>query len=312
MNPNVTKNYLFLKTLDDLDFIPLDSIAEHVLYNSIKQSLEQVGIAYSKAVIDHMCRMNGLSEREILTNCDLFEDSIYRLFGHGAISLINKVKVTALRTAILANKSDLTVPQILDPSLTLNDILREIRRIEALDFVNKMASYNQIAFLYSTEDSLSTVLAEYFGPKDVPKALLSENVGKYDQFNLSASISYRDLFRTSSDKLKGDAVTQLHDWLSQVRVTSTKSQSFTPTRFAEDDATWWIRNGHTRTFISIEQSARKEAPARTSILCAFNVSKLSVKELGTMKSVIQYYDYVIIEEPTFVVYKLTRPAFRHE
>ena len=277
MNPIVNNNYLFLKTLDDLDFIPLDSITELVLYNSIKQSLEQVGIAYSKAVIDHMCKMNGLSEREILTNCDLFEDSIYRLFGHGAISLINKVKVTALRTAILANKSDLTVSQILDPSLTLNDILREIRRVEALDLVNKMASYNQIAFLYSTEDSLSKILAEYFGPKDAPKALLSENGGKYDHFNLSGSISYRELFGTSLDKLNGDAVTRLQDWLSQVRVTSTESQSFTPTRFAEDDATWWIRNGHARTFISIEQSARSETPARTSILCAFNVLKLSVK-----------------------------------
>ena len=85
IDPIVNNNYLFLKTLDDLDFIPLDSITELVLYNSIKQSLEQVGIAYSKAVIDHMCKMNGLSEREILTNCDLFEDSIYRLFGHGAI-----------------------------------------------------------------------------------------------------------------------------------------------------------------------------------------------------------------------------------
>ena len=136
-----------------------------------------------------------------------------------------------------------------------------------------MASYNQIAFLYSTEDSLSKILAEYSRPKDAPKALLSENGGKYDHFNLSGSISYRELFGTSLDKLNGDAVTRLQDWLSQVRVTSAESQSFTPTRFAEDDATWWIRNGHARTFISIEQSARSETPARTSILCAFNVLK---------------------------------------
>ena len=267
MTPNVGNNYLFLKTLDDLDFIPIDSITELVLYNSIKQSLEQVGIAYSKAVIDHICKMNGLSEREILTNCDLFEDSIYRLFGHGAISLINKVKVSALRTAILANKSDLTVSQILDPSLTLNDILREIRRVEALDFVNKMASYNQIAFLYSTEDSLSKILAEYFGSKDAPRALLSENVGKYDHFNLSESISYRELFGTSSDKLKADAVTRLQDWLSQVRVTSTESQSFIPTRFAEDDATWWIRNGHARTFISIGVGTQRNASQDLHFMC---------------------------------------------
>ena len=83
--------------LDDLDYIPLDSISDDILYRSIKESLEQVGKAYSKAVIDHICRINRLSEREILTNCDLFEDSMYRLFGHGAVSIINKVKVLALR-----------------------------------------------------------------------------------------------------------------------------------------------------------------------------------------------------------------------
>src|SRR5690242_7732964 len=143
---NITKNYLFLKTLDDLDFIPIESMTEVILYDSINKSLEDVGVAYSKAVIDHICKFTGLSEREIVINCDLFEDSMYRLFGHGATSIINKVKALTLRTAVLENKSELTVPQILDPSLTLNDILMEIRRIEALNFISKMSSYNHIAF----------------------------------------------------------------------------------------------------------------------------------------------------------------------
>ncbi len=153
MNLKGKKNFQCLTALDDLDYIPLDSISDDILYRSIKESLEQVGKAYSKAVIDHICRINRLSEREILTNCDLFEDSMYRLFGHGAVSIINKVKVLALRHSLMEHKSNLTIPEIVDPALTINDVLNEIRRIEALDFVHKMASHNHIALLYSHRDS---------------------------------------------------------------------------------------------------------------------------------------------------------------
>ncbi len=89
MTINPKKNFQCLSVLDDLDYFALDSISEEILYRSIKESLATVGKAYSKAVIDHVCAVNRLSEREVLTNCDLFEDSIYRLFGRGAISIIN-------------------------------------------------------------------------------------------------------------------------------------------------------------------------------------------------------------------------------
>jgi hypothetical protein len=312
MNPNSTKNYQFLKTLDGLDFIPVESTAEIVLYNSIKESLQEIGIAYSKAVIDHICKFSGLSEREILTNCDIFEDSMYRIFGHGAISIINRVKATALRIAVTENKSDLTVPQILDPSLTLDDILREIRSIEALDFINKMAPYNHLALLYSREDSLTKILAEYFGPKDTPKVLLSENPGKYSRIALSGTISYGELFGTVSDRIETDKGGRIQDWLSQVRIRSIHPNSNVPARFAIDDATWWIRNGFTRGLTLLEQSLCKKLPNNTSILCAFDISKLNPKQLGTIKSIMRYHDYVIIEEPAFAVYKLNKPHHRNE
>ena len=50
------KNFQCLTALDDLDYIPLDSISDDILYRSIKESLEHIGDAYSKAVIDHICR----------------------------------------------------------------------------------------------------------------------------------------------------------------------------------------------------------------------------------------------------------------
>jgi len=60
--------------LDDLEYFALDSISDEILYRSIKAALERVGKAYAKALIANMCAINRLSEREILTNCDIFQD----------------------------------------------------------------------------------------------------------------------------------------------------------------------------------------------------------------------------------------------
>ena len=101
--------------------------------------------------------------------------------------VINKVKVMVLRYAVTEQKSNLTVPEILDPSLTINDVLKEIRSVEALDFVHKMSSYNHIAYLYSNKVSLSKILSEYFSPRDAPKALLTEKPNVhvlFDHFRL--------------------------------------------------------------------------------------------------------------------------------
>ena len=298
-----------LTLLDDLQYFALDSISEDILHRSIKVSLEAVGKTYAKAVIDHICAINRLSEKEILTNCDLFEDSMYRLFGRGAQSVINKVKVSALRYALMEQKSNLTIPQILDPSLTINDVLKEIRNIEALDFVHKMASYNHIAYLYSNKVSLSKILSEYFSPQDSPKALLTENPKDYALFDLSSSISYKELFGPITAPIKENAIAKMRKWIDGIRMTN---KSDTSARIAEDDATWWIRNGYTRGLAFLEQSLCKELPQNTSILCAFDISKLNSKQLGAMKSVIGSHDYVIIEEPSHAVYKFGKPTFRYE
>jgi hypothetical protein len=297
-----------LATLDDLDFIPLNSMAEDVLYLSTKSALEQIGKSYAKAVIKNICDLNRLSEREILTNCDLFEDSMYRLFGRGAASVISRVKVLALSHAVMEGKSDLTIPEILDPSLTINGILNEIRRIEALDFVQKMSSYNHIALLYSQKEFLNKVLSKYF-ETEAPRALLSENSEIYNHLNLTTSVSYNNLLGTVKEQTRENSLTRIKKWIDSFRSINT---SKVPVRIAEDDATWWVKNGHIKTLTAIEQVLSKSLPSRTSILCAFDISKITSKELSSMKSVIGAHDYVIIEEPSFTVYKFGKPIFRDE
>ena len=109
----------------------------------------------------------------------------------------------------MEHKSNLTIHEIVDPALTINDVMNEIRRIEALDFVHKMALHNHIALLYAHKDSLTKILSEYFSPKDAPKALRSENPDNFSHLNITSSISYKDLFGPITGPLKEDVVFQI-------------------------------------------------------------------------------------------------------
>jgi hypothetical protein len=172
-----------------------------------------------------------------------------------------------------------------------------------------MASHNHIALLYSHRDSLIKILLEYFSPRYAPKALLSENPDNYSHLNLTSSISYKDLFGPITGPLKEDAVFKLQNWINSIS-TGGKRPNICA-RIAEDDATWWIRNGFTRALSSIELSLCRKLPQSTSILCAFDISKLTPKQLSAMRSIIGSHDYVIIEEPSFTVYRFGKPTFRN-
>lgn len=72
-----------------------------------------------------MCSLYGLSENELLTNYDLFEKALRNTVGKGeANGILNKIKKELLAHAII-NGSSLTVREIIDPKLTINNILKD-------------------------------------------------------------------------------------------------------------------------------------------------------------------------------------------
>ena len=56
------------------------------------KSIERLGESASKALLDHICSINELSEKELLTNYDLFEKSLYRVLRKGAEVILRDLK----------------------------------------------------------------------------------------------------------------------------------------------------------------------------------------------------------------------------
>lgn len=88
--------------LDELGYFPLSSKAEEILYDVAKKSIERLGESASKALLDHICSINGLSEKELLTNYDLFEKSLYRVLRKGAAVIFLDIRRELLVHAVSA------------------------------------------------------------------------------------------------------------------------------------------------------------------------------------------------------------------
>ena len=99
----------YLNVLDELGYFPLSSKTEEILYDAARKSIERLGESASKALLDHICSINELSEKELLRNYDLFEKSLYRVLRKGAEVILSDLKRELLVHAVL-----------IDPNITIS------------------------------------------------------------------------------------------------------------------------------------------------------------------------------------------------
>ncbi|HEX9318355.1 MAG TPA: hypothetical protein VF884_05405, partial [Nitrososphaeraceae archaeon] len=80
-------------------------------------------------------------------------------------------------------------------------------------------------------------------------------------------------------------------------------------KIAEGDAGWWLRNGYSEELQILEELLGKANENNISIMCAFDISKLSENDMNfVMRNVIPYHSLVVSEEP-LGVYSLCKRQF---
>jgi hypothetical protein len=169
--------YRYLETLDELGYIPLHFKGDDILYESIIKCFESLGKSTCNAILNHLCSICGLSEKELLTNCEVFEKVLNNVFGRTAERLLDMIKRELLLNAVSSNKCNLTASEILDPSLRIRTILNDIQTIDITEF--KSSTPCHIAFLYWDKAAEEKILNHLIiSPKKVerPVSFLSEKV----------------------------------------------------------------------------------------------------------------------------------------
>ncbi len=298
----------YSNVLDELGYFPLYSKADKILYDAAKKSIERLGESASKALLDHICSINGLSEKELLTNYDLFEKSLYRVLRTGSAVILHDIKRELLVRAVLIDPN-ITISDIRNPRLAVGDILKRIRVVETLEFVRKIPSHKHIAFLYRSENSKADILAAFFDTKITVKAtkgLLSSNKPTNDDLSY---MSYEELLLEPREYEV--VAKRLADWIAKLN-SSNKSQQqqqqnntdIATLRIATEDAMWWVRNGFTGYYMGFEKSMGKYLQDSVSVLCGYNISNVSNENIDSknIKTMIAAHDHVILDE-SFVMFR---------
>jgi len=294
----IKTNTKCLNILDELGYLPITSKVDEILYGSVEKAFNIIGeIAYN-ALLDRACSIHGLSKWELLTNYDLFEKSLYDIFGKVSFLLIRALKKEILIHAVLMD-SRLTVSDILNPGITIGDILKHLREVEVFQFVRKILSHEHILFLYHNKNSKDKILSEFFsisGNDNVPKGLLS--VAPAVNLNqISSNMLYDKLVLRVQNK--HEALKKLSDWMFNLH---SSNKSDFATRIEFEDGTWWLRYGLDDDYVRFEESLGKHIQKNLSILCGYDISNFNELYIG---GIIASHIYVILDEP-MIIYKASK------
>lgn len=290
-------SYKYLETLDELRYIPIHFKGEDLLYESIIKSFESLGKSTCRALLNNLGSICGLSEKELLTNYELFEEALYNVLGETAERLLSIIKRELLTIGISSNLCSLTVTEILDPSLKIDAVLKDILTNEIIDFL-KSSAHKHIAFFYNNKVAKEKILQHFIHPsgnEDGSGIILSErSLGISNSFN----ILYHELLQENNSDSNKSITEKISKWLNLF------NKYIGTTKFVQADGTWWLRNNVHKEWMLFEQILCQEMVGNCASLCCFDSTGFEDTNMQQItKLIIEFHEYVILDEPTFAVYK---------
>ena len=136
-----------LNVIDRAGYIPVTFDANLLLYTSVKSALEaNMDRPSSFGFIDHLCSVSGLTEKELLTNKDLFEKSLNIAFD-GNKKAVNAglqwVKMEMLKQIKIKGSNHIR-GETLESKLTIDDILLQVSSQQVYRFIRKLPAHKHV------------------------------------------------------------------------------------------------------------------------------------------------------------------------
>jgi hypothetical protein len=118
-------NEKLIHLIENSGFIYRNQTTDIVVKDIVLNVLNKIGKSYSKALIYQICSLYGLSQNELLSNYELFENSLTRVLGKSGYPIILRIKKELLKYLIM-NKFEIKIKDILDPSFNVLHIIDKI------------------------------------------------------------------------------------------------------------------------------------------------------------------------------------------
>jgi hypothetical protein len=302
-----------LAVLDKLGYIPLPSKAERIFSESVKECFERLfGKDASGIILSNLSSLYGLSEKELITNYDIFAKSLYTLSGYGAKIILAYIKEEMLVKAVaLSLVSEITEQDIVNPDIEVGHILKKISYSEVIEFVRRTKAGMHIVFVYENENAKHKVLDAFFGESyrksnhsntttvrnsngnvtSMIRALISDKQTKFSHIN--NILYYEDLIYFE----KSELLSKISDWIKSIKDENNQevlkkfnneeqiitddsivysSPSSPQIRMAIEDLSRFLTNRFRLEFVIVEEMLKKYVrnSKLTSMLCVYNTSNI--------------------------------------
>jgi len=171
----------------------------------------------------------------------------------------------------------------------INQMLSEIHEAEMLESrVRHMPKNEHAIFLWEEETFLEMVLSECFQPGSTgkaPKGLFSAKPSTLESVNNLVQKDFSGLD-------KPEAIEKIRSWMAEVHASNDTNL---PTRIAVEDYSWFLQNGLAKALMELEQNIGRRVKENMTILCGYNVSKLT--DHKHLETLIDLHGYAILDQP---------------
>lgn len=270
-----------LEILDELNYSNIHDKPEKILGGLTKQVLEKrFGKATVKSILEDSSFYLEKSEQEILSDFDLFSKAIHKIFGNAGTKVILKTL-----------HDDLEKSGILIKDLSHEEILNGIAKKDVLDYVRNDLSPHNMAVFFKTPQFISSFLENFFNPKiniKTPSICISKSKSN---FSTTKTIQLEELIQKNilqTIKIKENIL----------KVTS-QNNSDSPSRISCEGSSWLIENDFLNEYMNFKKYW-KDSVKNTINVFPYDLIKLDKVKIKTM---LEFYDYVITETPSHVYKK---------
>jgi hypothetical protein len=118
-------NEKLINLIENSGFVYRNQTTDIVVKDIVLNVLNRIGKSYSKALIYQICSLYGLSQNELLSNYELFENSLTRVLGKTGYPIILRIKKELLKYLIM-NKFEINITDILDPSFNVPNLIDKL------------------------------------------------------------------------------------------------------------------------------------------------------------------------------------------
>lgn len=99
----------------------------------------------------------------------------------------------------------------------------------------------------------------------------------------------------------GDSQALVKMWNEHIKTVHSQNKSPFPTRIADEDCSWWLKDFLNETIEYEKQSGKRLDPHMTA-LCSYDINILSQYSEKIISDIVSWHGYVIVDNP-FAIYK---------